>query len=558
MHSSPSDLLESLLKLGYLSPDDLKEIQELAASRGMPILEAALLGNRLHPDARGWILAETIGIPFLEVEPGSVPMELAEVFPETVAREYLIAPISREGLRLTVAVSDPFRHTAFSAIENMTGMSVRVVVCPRGRISEIIARLYPERSGFASADITGGAISHEEATQWLALGGLRYLIERVLVHCAAREITGLRIYPLGQNLVVDGRNADGSSVRMLSGQLSHREEVKKALLDLASTSEHPSGLSEKVFAIETSSGVTAYCASFIRGLSGPEVIVKIIPEMRAGISLDNIGLNAEQLAITQKVLGRGSGGGVSLVSSPSAEGIATTLYAMLRHVYSPGLRVVTVEGRHWFRTEGYIQILRSQVEGGFRGSLSLLAESLEPDILMIENISDLNDLVSLVHLAETGINVLCGIRSLNFDQTLRALLMLDMDTFTLAHVMRLAMHQRLVKLLCMECRRSVPAKPSLRRIGKRRAELERIVRDSDFYLPAGCPNCGGTGYSGKMAILELVPFTPGVENIIVSGMDLEEKLDLLFSEDFYPAVESVCDLLRRGMITYEDVLPFIH
>jgi len=558
LHSSPSDLLESLLKLGYLSPDDLKEIQELAASRGMPILEAALLGNRLHPDARGWILAETIGIPFLEVEPGSVPMELAEVFPETVAREYLIAPISREGLRLTVAVSDPFRHTAFSAIENMTGMSVRVVVCPRGRISEIIARLYPERSGFASADITGGAISHEEATQWLALGGLRYLIERVLVHCAAREITGLRIYPLGQNLVVDGRNADGSSVRMLSGQLSHREEVKKALLDLASTSEHPSGLSEKVFAIETSSGVTAYCASFIRGLSGPEVIVKIIPEMRAGISLDNIGLNAEQLAITQKVLGRGSGGGVSLVSSPSAEGIATTLYAMLRHVYSPGLRVVTVEGRHWFRTEGYIQILRSQVEGGFRGSLSLLAESLEPDILMIENISDLNDLVSLVHLAETGINVLCGIRSLNFDQTLRALLMLDMDTFTLAHVMRLAMHQRLVKLLCMECRRSVPAKPSLRRIGKRRAELERIVRDSDFYLPAGCPNCGGTGYSGKMAILELVPFTPGVENIIVSGMDLEEKLDLLFSEDFYPAVESVCDLLRRGMITYEDVLPFIH
>jgi len=136
--------------------------------------------------------------------------------------------------------------------------------------------------------------------------------------------------------------------------------------------------------------------------------------------------------------------------------------------------------------------------------------------------------------------------------------MLDMDPFTLVRVMRLAMHQRLVKLLCMECRRAVPAKPSLRQTGKRSAELEQAVRDSDFYLPAGCPSCGGTGYSGKMAIIELVPFTPGVENIIVSGRDLEEKLDLLFSEDFYPAAESVRDLLRRGMITYEDVLPFLH
>ena len=558
MHSSPSDLLESLLKLGYLSPDDLKEIQEVATSGGMPLLEAALLGNRLHFDARGWILAETIGIPFLEVEPDFISLDLADVFPEAVAREYLIAPISREGNRLTVAVADPFRHMAFSVIEEMTGMSVRVVVCPRGRVSEIIARLYPEQNDFAFVNITGGAITKEEAHDWLSMGGMRCLVERIFINCATRDITGLRIYPLGKKLVVDGRTANGSSVRILSGLLNHREEVKKVILDLTSAAEHPSGLSEKVFSIETSTGVTAYCASFIRGLSGPEVIVKIIPEMRAGISLDNIGLSAEQFDITRKVLEHGSGVGMSLVSSPSSEGRATTLYAMLRHVYSPGLRVVTVEERHCFRTEGYIQILRSQVEGGFGGSLSLLAESLEPDILMVESISDQNDLVSLIHLAEKGVNVLCGIRCLNFEQTLRAILMLDMDPFTLAHVMRLAMHQRLVKLLCMECRRAVPAKPSLRQMGKRRAELERIVRDSDFYLPAGCQNCGGTGYSGKMAIIELVPFTPGVENIVVSDMDLEEKLDSLFSEDFYPAVESVCDLLRRGMITYEDVLPFLH
>lgn len=555
MSSSPSDLLESLLRLGYVTPADLKEIRELAAIRGIPLLEAALLGNRLHHDARGWILAETIGIPFLEIEPDSISPELADLLPETMAREHQIVPISREGNRLTVATADPFCHTAFFSIEEMTGMSVRVAVCPRGTIAAILARLYMEPQTLLPSDVAGGAITREEAADWMSLGGMRYTVERVLLHCASREIAGLRIYPAGKDLVIEGRGPDGKPVLLFSVPLKRREILQETFLGLVSASEHPSGLSEKVFSIETHSGVTACRASFVRGLSGPEVIVKILPELRAGIPLDSIGLNPEQFDIAQKVLGRGNG--MFLVSSPGPDGGATTLYAMLRQVYTPGCRVVTVEERHRFRNEGYIQILRSQVEGGFSRNWSLLAESLEPDILMIENISDPNDLASLLHLADAGMVVLCGIRRLNFDRTLRTILTLDVDPFTLAHVMRMAMHQRLVKLLCMECRRAVPAKPSLRQVGERyREELEQVVRDSSFYLPAGCPNCGGTGYSGKMALIELVPFTPAVENIIASDMDLEEKLAALLTEDFYPAVESVHDLLRRGMITYDDVLPF--
>lgn len=556
MPSSLPDLLEKLLRLGYIAPDDLKEIRELAATRGIPLLEAALLGNRLHNDARGWILAETTGIPFLEIEPDSVPLELAEAFPEAMARENLIAPISREGDRLTVAVADPFCHTAFSSLEEMTGLSLRMVICPRRTIGEIIARLYPDPESLLPADITGGGITREEAEEWLSLGGVRRVVEHVLLHCASREISGMRMYPVGKDLVIEGRGGrDGKPVLLLSCPLRRREILYEAFLELASVSEQPSGLCEKVFHIESPSGVTSCRASFLRGLSGPEVIVKILPDLRTGISLDSIGLNAAQYDITQKVLGRGNG--MFLVSSPGPEGGATTLYAMLRQVYAPGCRVVTVEERHRFRNEGYIQMMRSQMEGGFSRSWPRLAESLEPDILLVEHVPEPDDLASLLHLAEAGVVVLCGIRRLNFDRTLRTLLTLDVDPFTLAHMMRLAMHQRLVKLLCVECRRSVPAKPSLRMVGERyREELEQVVRDSSFYLPAGCPKCGGAGYSGKMALIELVPFTPGVENIVASDMDLEEKLAALLVEDFYPAVQSVHDLLRRGMITYDDVLPF--
>jgi hypothetical protein len=59
-----------------------------------------------------------------------------------------------------------------------------------------------------------------------------------------------------------------------------------------------------------------------------------------------------------------------------------------------------------------------------------------------------------------------------------------------------------------------------------------------------------------MALVELLPFTPAVQNLLSSDAGLEDKLDLLLQEDFYSAVLSVHDLLRRGMVTYDDVLPF--
>jgi hypothetical protein len=139
--SSSDDLLEKLTRLGYLGPDGLKDARRRAAFEGIPVLEAALLDDRLHPDARGWILAEALGMPFSELEPEAVPTGLSELIPEALARENQIVPISRDAGRLTIGVADPFQHRTFSSIAEMTGLTLRLVVCPRRTIGEILARL---------------------------------------------------------------------------------------------------------------------------------------------------------------------------------------------------------------------------------------------------------------------------------------------------------------------------------------------------------------------------------------------------------------------------------
>jgi type IV pilus assembly protein PilB len=552
--SVPDDLFEKFLALGYVAPDDLKEMKERSSALGIPLTEAALLAGRLHPDARAWILSRSLGIPFLEVEPDSISLDLAHLFPEAMARENRIVPIAREGDRVTVAVTDPFRHGAFAVLEEMTGLSLRMVVCPGRTIGGILARFYPDPSGLEPSDLGEGSISMEEADKWLSEGGKKRVCGQILLHAASRGMSGVRMFLVGRDVVVEGRS-EVKTVRLLSFPLRFRKPLFDAFLELAGVPGGSELPPETVFHLESGTGVVALQASFLQGLSGPEVIVKILPYLRAGISLYSIGFNPGQLDITEKVLRKGNG--LFLVSSPGPEGVATTLFAMLREEYRPGLRTITVEERHRFRNEGYIQLDRRQASVRFSGDWSRLAESLEPDILMIEHLPDPAALADLLHLAQAGTLVLCGIRRFNFDRALRTLLTLDVDPFILAHAMRLVLHQRLVKLLCMECRREVPARPSLRMVGERyRGELERIVADASFYLPSGCPKCDGTGYSGRMALIELIPFTPGVQNIVASEDTLEEKLSLLMEEDLYSAAQSVQELLRRGTVSYEDVAPF--
>ena len=554
MPSVPDELFGKFLTLGYIAPDDLKEMMERSSALGIPLAEVSLLADRLHPDARAWILSESLGIPFLEVEPDSISLDLAPLFPEALARENRIVPIAREGNRVTVAVTDPFRQRTFAVLEEMTGLTLRMVVCPGRTIGGILARFYPDPSGLEPLDLGEGSISREEAEEWLSEGGKKRVCGQVLLHAASRRMSGVRMFPVGRDVVIEGRSEE-KTVRLLSFPLRFRKPLFDAFLELAGVSSGSDLPPETVFHIESGTEVVALQASFLRGLSGPEVIIKILPDQRAGISLESVGFNPSQLDITEKVLRKGNG--LFLVSSPGPEGVPTTLFAMLREVYRPGLRAITVEERHRFRNEGYIQLDRRQAEDRYSGDWSLLAESLEPDILMIEHLPDPAALAELLNLAQGGPIVLCGIRRPNFDRVLRTLLTLEVDPFILAHVMRLVMHQRLVKMLCMECRRPVPARPSLRMVGERyRGELERIVADASFYLPSGCPKCGGTGYSGRMALIELIPFTPGVQNIVSSEGTLEEKLSRLMEEDLYSAAQSVQEMLKSGLVTYEDVAPF--
>ena len=176
---------------------------------------------------------------------------------------------------------------------------------------------------------------------------------------------------------------------------------------------------------------------------------------------------------------------------------------------------------------------------------------------MIERISGPEELLDLIQIARRGVPVFCGTQGGNLRRALRTLLSLEVDPFLLVRIVRLVMHQRLVDLLCPDCRRAVTAVPSGQLVGERyREKFEPILREISFYVQGGCSRCHGTGYSGKMALFDMLPFTPGVQSLFLSDAPFEERLARIVEENLRSAFPSVEDLLRRGMVTFDDVLPF--
>lgn len=554
VRGSQTELLDTFLKLGYLSPETLKKLKASGTRKGVPAVEAALVSGILAPDAKGWVLANSLGIPFLEVDPDALPLSLSDILPEVIARENMAVPVAREEGRLTLAVADPFRREAFSRIEEMTGLVVRLVVCPVRSITRILERFYPEALPLSFEEVSGGAIDRQEAEEWLARGRVRRLAEKVLLHAVETGISTVRISPSGRSVAVYGNSGSRKSL-LLSFPLRFREALVGSFLELAGISASREPVLESTFQMETATGVRAFRISFLRGLSGVEAVVKVLPDLRSAIALDSIGFLPDQTEVTRRFLSMRDG--LCLVSSPGTEGVATTIFAMLRETYRTGSRVVTVEEIHRFRNDGYIQLERSEVEGRFGGAWARLAETLEPDALMIESVAGPKELLGLVHIARRGVPVFCGVRGRNLVLTLQSLFSLEIDPFFLVRVVRLVMHQRLVNLLCPDCRLAVPAVPSFQLAGEsHRERLRRMVQEVTFYVPAGCPRCQGTGFSGKMALFDLLPFTPGVQNEMLSDAPLEKRFARIVEESSQSVFSSVEDLLRRGMVTFEDVLPF--
>jgi len=279
--------------------------------------------------------------------------------------------------------------------------------------------------------------------------------------------------------------------------------------------------------------------SIILGGYGETVVMRLLNKGAGASDVDQLGIRQQNL---EKILNQiKKPNGIVLNTGPTGSGKTTTLYSLLAVLNKPGIKIITVEDPIEYRLKGILQTQTDDKKGySFPKALRALLRQ-NPDIMMIGEIRDDETAQIAVQASLTGHLVLSTLHTNNAAGSVQRLINMGVSPTDIASSVNVFMAQRLVRLLCPECRKKISPSPEIKsRIEKTlqaispQAKID-IPKNIDFiYEAQGCPKCNNIGYRGRTTVSEVMEMTKEMEELITQ----------------HPTTSAVEDLaIKQGMIT---------
>ena len=255
---------------------------------------------------------------------------------------------------------------------------------------------------------------------------------------------------------------------------------------------------------------------------GEKVAIRVLDPTIGLKEFEEMGLDGRNLEILKKAVNKPYG--LVLATGPTGCGKTTTLYAILKLLNSDAVNIVTLEDPVEYFIEGVNQ---SQVkpEIGYDFPIGLRhVLRQDPDIVMVGEIRDEETASLAIHASLTGHIVLSTLHTSNALGVIPRLIDMGIKPYLLPSTLRLAMAQRLVRRLCDKCREEIKIKPEIKQMIT--AELDRLPADAKkslkipkpfvLYSAKGCPKCGRAGFTGRVALFEILSMTDSLAGIILT------------------------------------------
>jgi general secretion pathway protein E len=336
------------------------------------------------------------------------------------------------------------------------------------------------------------------------------LINALLAEAIKEDVSDIHIEPFEGDLVVRFR-VDGilreviRPKRAIAPLLASRIKVM-AKLDIAEKRLPQDGR----ISLRIAGRAVDVRVSTLPSGHGERVVLRLLDKQAGRLDLEQLGMDPNARARMDDLIHRPHG--VVLVTGPTGSGKTTTLYAALSRLNDRRRNILTVEDPIEYYLDGIGQTqVNPRVEMSFaRGLRAILRQ--DPDVVMVGEIRDLETVEIAVQASLTGHLVLSTLHTNTAIGAITRLRDMGVEPFLLSSSLIGVLAQRLVRLLCRECRQ--PHAPS-----ERELEMLGVGRDqvSECYAPAGCDHCGHTGYRGRTGIYELVTLDETLRAMVHDG-----------------------------------------
>ena len=510
-----------LIQQGLLTEEQLKFALDEQKRSGRKLGRIVVESSFVTEEAISQALARQLQAPFVDLKHFNPKPELINLLPEAQARRYRAVVLEEVNGRLRVGFVDPTDLQSYDDILRLLRRDIEIAVVAESQVLALIDRVYrrtEEISGLAKeltadlgdipvefGDLLGTATGAEEAP-------VVKLLQTVFEEAMRSRASDIHIEPQASNLRVRFRIDGVLHVQMeadskIASALSLRLKLMSGL-DISEKRLPQDGR----FAIKVRNTPIDVRISTMPTQFGESVVMRLLNQNTGLLGLDRLNMPPRVLERLRHAVRRPSG--MVLVTGPTGSGKTTTLYAALAELNTTEKKIITVEDPVEYRLPGINQVqVHEKIDLSFERVLRSALRQ-DPDIVLVGEMRDQTTAEIGMRAAITGHMVLSTLHTIDVISTPIRLLDMGVPRYMVALSLQLVLAQRLVRVICENC--SEPHTPAPHEHEWLRYELGDTVDQRKYYRGRGCAHCGGTGYSGRTGVFEMLEMTNDVVEAINS------------------------------------------
>ncbi|MEM9592862.1 MAG: GspE/PulE family protein [Acidobacteriota bacterium] len=526
-------------------------------------VEAKGSSNHAEDEQRASELARQYGLEYVDIQNFRIQNDLFRRVPFDLMLRYCFIPEAQEDGRMVVVMGDPTDVRRIDELEMLLAQPVEVKVGAASAIQELLQkddsaqrvveeasedfRIQLVQDGTDGEEISLGTITEDQSP-------IIRLVDATLFNAIERRASDIHIETGDAEVSIKYR-IDGALYQAMDEiDRKHHQTIVSRIkvmseLDISEKRIPQDGR----FKLKLKGRTIDFRVSVLPTVHGEDVVIRVLDKESMNkefkyLSLEVLGIDEETKRKLRKSVREPYG--MVLVTGPTGSGKTTTLYACINEINSPEDKIITIEDPVEYQLRGVTQIPVNEKKGltFARGLRSVLRH--DPDKVMVGEIRDEETAQIAIQSALTGHLVFTTVHANNVVDVLGRFLNMKVDLYNFVSALNCILAQRLVRKICEHCKRPVQLSPDL---------LEESGLDPDtyedmtFYEGAGCIECNGTGYHGRMAVTELLHLSDPIRELILSKRPAAEIRRAAKEEGMTFLRESALEKVFQGVTTLREI-----
>ena len=524
----PDRFSEILVNKGIISQEQLTEATKVAGDSGKKLHEEILRLGYAPPARVMKALAKANRMAFTDLEGMTVPDEVIDLVPESVARENTILPLREEGTTLQVATSDPTDIDTQEKLRFILNREVEMTLAMRDQIVESINRHYGSGDGesadsMLTQEFTDTEIDFTETTveQEAALkqdedessAPVVKLVNLIITEAVTLKASDIHIEPFENEIRVryriDGRLVvrDSAPRRLLGAILSRIKILSR--LDIAERRRPQDGRIK----ITTQDGKDFDLrVSVLSTNHGQSVVMRLLDKDNIKVGIRQLGLSENDFRQFKNLIRRPNG--IILVTGPTGSGKTTTLYASLNELNRSDTKIITAEDPVEYYLSGINQVeVRHNIGLDFARVIRAMLRQA-PNVILVGEMRDTETAQMGIQASLTGHLVFSTLHTNDAPSAVTRMIDMGVPAYLVASSVVAVLAQRLVRLNCSKCKQPhEPLESELQAAGFTPEQLAT----ANFMKGRGCVKCQKRGYKGRMGIFELMVLNNKIRELAFQG-----------------------------------------